>query len=293
MLGDMGEERVRAVVVEALPELAEASLEPLGEGFDSVAWLVGGRYVLRFPRHAEAAERIAREAPLLAELGRSLPVASPRVSLMAANPFGPGSCYGHPLVPGESLQPEEWLARELREPERRVAAILDAIHAFPVERARELKVGEWDLRADYAEAFQGVRDEVAGRLTSQEAHVLLSRWEAYLGDDANFAYRPTLLHADFSLDHLLVDDTEITGLIDFGDSMIGDPDYDLCYLWDEAGPGFVRRVVEHRGDTLTPVQMAKLDFWAMAELANDVRLGIGGDETFIELRTKLAPLGNS
>ncbi|MFI6514505.1 phosphotransferase [Spirillospora sp. NPDC050679] len=280
-LPDDWADRVRAALAAARPDLAGARLSPLGAGMDSVALLAeapSGAYVLRLPKEEDGAAGIEREARLLPELSLDLPV--PRFAFTAPNPLGPGRFCCYPVVPGESLAPEEWAARGLLEadaPPRQIAAVVEAIHAFPVERARALGVLDWDMRTDYTEGLAEARAHVAPLLPPDEASVLLTVWEEHLADDANFAYEPTLLHADLSLDHLLVTGDRISGLIDFGDIEIADPDYDLCYLWAEAGPAFVRRVQEHRGRALTPRQEAKLRFWALAELALDVAHGIEND----------------
>ncbi|MGI5166106.1 phosphotransferase family protein [Spirillospora sp. CA-253888] len=280
-LPDDWADRVRCALAAARPELAGARLSPLGAGQDSVALLAetpSGGYVLRLPKEEDGASGIDREARLLPELSLDLPV--PRFVFTAPNPLGPGRFCCYPVVPGESLEPEEWAARGLLEaaaPPRQIAAAIEAIHAFPVERARALGVLDRDMRADYTGGLAEARAEVAPLLPPDEASALLAAWEDYLAHDANFAYDPALLHADLSLDHLLVTGDRISGLIDFGDTEIGDPDYDLCYLWAEAGPGFVRRVQEHRGRALTPRQEAKLRFWALAELALDVAHGIEND----------------
>ncbi|MQY05332.1 phosphotransferase family protein [Actinomadura macrotermitis] len=276
-------DRVRAAVADR-PGLAGGTLTLLGAGLDSVAIRLdtpgGDAHVLRFPQHEEGAAGIAREARLLPELAPRLPVPVPRFAFTAPNPLGPGAFCCYPMVRGESLQPEEWHARGLLdEPEtpRRIAAILDAVHMFPVEHARELGVQEWDLRASYTEDLVAVRAELPRRLTARETAALIAAWEDHLADDANFVHLPTLIHADFSLDHLPVTGTRISGLIDFGDTAIGDPDYDLAYLWDEAGPGLVRAVQACRGLPLTARQEAKLRFWALSELANDVLHAIEED----------------
>ncbi|WP_280272134.1 phosphotransferase family protein [Nocardia wallacei] len=258
------------------PELADGELQLLGAGMDSVALLVEwgeGEYVLRLPQDPHGAEGIAREHRLLPELAARLPLPIPRFLFTAPNPLGPGEFCVYPAVPGESLSEEQWHERGLLDrPEihRRIAESLEGVHAFPVDRARELGIRTWDLRGEFADDLKTIRAEVIPLLDRSDAALLLAAWERYLDDDANFGYRPTLIHADVSLDHLLVTGVEITGLIDFGDVTIGDPDYDLCYLYPEAGHDFVGRVQRCRGTELTPRTEAKLRFWACADPALDV-----------------------
>ena len=65
---------------------------------------------------------------------------------------------------------------------------------------------------------------------SCEVRVHIERtFEAYLQDDANFAFRPALVHNDIDERNVLADPAtgELTGVIDFGDVVIGDPAIDF------------------------------------------------------------------
>ena len=300
-LPDGWEPKARAALADVRPDLARCPLRLLGAGFESVALsLDAGRetYVLRFPRNDDGAEGIACETRLLPELAEAVDLPIPRFAFTAPNPLGPGTFCCYPAVPGESLDEDAWHARGLLDepgPVRQIADLIEAIHAFPVDRARELGVPEADERAEFGEDLRRVRAEVAPLLPRDEARRLIAAYERYLGDDANFAGPPTLIHADLSLDHLLVAGTRITGLIDFGDVRIGDPDYDLCYLSPETSPAFVRRLQEHRGRPLDERLEGKLRFWELADPVCDVLHGIENgmpdvrDEGLALLRALLSP----
>ncbi|MFF5206093.1 phosphotransferase [Streptosporangium sp. NPDC000396] len=278
-LPDDWEPRVRSALGGVLPELRDASLQPLGAGLDNVTLLLNQEIVLRFPKNDDGAESVEREARLLPEL--VLDLAIPRFLFTAPNPLGPGSFCGYHLIPGEVLSPEQWHTRGLPDlpgPARQIASALDVIHAFPADKAESLGAPVWDLREEFAEDLSAIREEVLPRLTVGEGKALAAAWEGYLDDDANFAYEPTMTHGDVSLDHLLVTGDEITGLIDFGDAEVGDPDYDLSYLWAEAGPDFVRRVQSFRGLPFTERLAAKLEFWMLADPARDIVYGLETDD---------------
>ncbi|WP_169814731.1 phosphotransferase family protein [Nocardia crassostreae] len=276
LAGDWAEKVGGMLAGSVRPELARGTVRVLGEGMESVAVLVTseeGEFVVRMPKGVDGAEGIAQEARLLPELGERVSVVIPRFAFLAANPIGPGECCVYPAVPGDSVGEDVWRARgllERGETARVIAGFIGEVQGFPVERARELGVLERDMRAEYGEDLERIRAEVIPLLPRAEGRELLARWEGYLGEDENFAYAPTLIHADISLDHVLLSGDRISGVIDFGDAQIGDPDYDLCYLWPEAGAEFVRRVRECRGLELDARLAAKLDFWASSDSAIDV-----------------------
>ena len=90
--------------------------------------------------------------------------------------------------------------------------------------------------AEFAHPWQAFVDEQRGRCLDRERDrgldpALLGELEAYLqgGDGvAAPAFAPSLLHTEIGPGHVLVADGRVTGLIDFGDAMIGDPDYDIA-----------------------------------------------------------------
>ncbi len=74
-------EEYRRAIVAACPELADAAFAILASGWHSTAVEVGGRWVFKFPRGAEAEAALLREAAVL-RLVRpavSLPVPAPQV----------------------------------------------------------------------------------------------------------------------------------------------------------------------------------------------------------------------
>lgn len=277
-------------------EAAAAPIRLLGAGMDSTAVLAGD-LVLRMPRAAAGAATLERERAVLPVLADALPLPVPRFRHLPPNPLGPGVCCVYRAVPGDSLDDEQWHERGLLAapaPARQVGEFLAALHAFPVERAAALGLEVWDLRAEFAADLAGIRASVLPLLDRAEAALLLRLWEEYLADDANFAYRPTVIHADVSLDHLLVTGAEISGVIDFGDIAISDPAYDLCYLWTDAGPDFVGRVCAAAGIPLDDRLIRKLRFWSCSDPAFDVLHGLenGMDDFTVEhlgyLRAALA-----
>src|SRR6185503_5502285 len=70
---------------------------------------------------------------------------------------------------------------------------------------------------------------------------------AHVGDPRNFANAPRVLHADLSAEHVLWDGRHVTGILDWGDVCLGDPDYDFSYLYQDFGEDFVREMALEYG----------------------------------------------
>jgi aminoglycoside 2''-phosphotransferase len=86
-----------------------------------------------------------------------------------------------------------------------------------------------------------------------------------------------LLHADFSPDHIICNEEKnvIAGIIDFGDIEIGDPDYDLMYLYEDYwGEEFIGELLKYYPHRDTERLMRKLEFFSRCNTIHDVLRGI-------------------
>jgi aminoglycoside 2''-phosphotransferase len=130
---------------------------------------------------------------------------------------------------------------------RDIAGLLSALRAIPVADAHAWGVVEDDPRPGYTEDLELARSQVYPLVEPSVRDYIERLFDTYLCDDALLDYEPALLHADLAPDHLRYSPAvaRITGVIDWGDASIGDPDYELSYLYRAGGAGFVEEVVRH------------------------------------------------
>ncbi|WP_439598691.1 phosphotransferase family protein [Falsiroseomonas sp.] len=98
-MAEAGLTALRAAILAAFPDLADARFTLLTDGWESQAVDVDDRLIFRFPRFERGVAALQREARLLAVIGPALPVAVPRTR------FHPGPpCFAwHAKLPGTSL----------------------------------------------------------------------------------------------------------------------------------------------------------------------------------------------
>ncbi|MFI3618700.1 phosphotransferase family protein [Enterococcus avium] len=75
----MDKEQAKTRIRQAYPELTIETMEILGKGFDSEAFLINQSYVFKFPRHARAARNLYKEAVVLKEINDKLPLKVPEI----------------------------------------------------------------------------------------------------------------------------------------------------------------------------------------------------------------------
>ena len=245
--------RVERVVVEAvrrrMPEADVGSLEPLGEGDFVRAYTLEARRVVRVPKHPRAVEALAREARLMETLGDRLPLATPRPVFHPPEHEGELAIAVHELLAGTELTLDLW--EGIPEPERSelpatVGAFLRALH----DQDPELGSAAGLPNIDHAEVMRTRSEWTAPEVPTPLApelrsalHQCFAQWSA---DDPAWRYEPAILHADLSPGHILVDRDlgSVTGVIDWGDAVLGDPARDFIFLYEDWGLEFLDRALD-------------------------------------------------
>ena len=78
---DISLDQLRAIIIDAAPELADASFALLAEGWDSIAVDVDDRLIFKFPRNEDAGRALAVEAGLLAAIRPAIATPVPDMEL--------------------------------------------------------------------------------------------------------------------------------------------------------------------------------------------------------------------
>lgn len=238
---DEARARIRAHV----PDVPARTVEPLGAGWDNSAFLVDGRWVVRFPRRASAVALLETESRVLPLLAPRLPLAVPEPAFVVAATGAEGPFAGYPLIAGRTA-----CVAALSETQRHAAAptlgrFLRALHDVPVDDLALPGDTLGRLRLD------GRRHELEARLGVLEDRAVVDSpgpWiEAFdaLGPDAPGGLPGRAVHGDLYARHLVVDaQGRIQGVIDWGDVHRGDPAADLMvafgFLPATARDGFFR-----------------------------------------------------
>lgn len=216
----------------AFPELAQLAVEPIGEGWDNAAFLVGGRLVFRFPRRQIAVPLIEREARLLPRIAPALPLAIPVPAYVGA----PSAHFPWPFAGYERIGGTTACALAFRDEQRAplaepLAAFARALHAIDPAPlvAAGLPLDELG-RLDAVTRTPLARERLAhlagaGTLPAEGADRIAAWLEAHGPRGARV---PRVVHGDLYARHLLLDGgARLTGVIDWGDLHLGDPAIDL------------------------------------------------------------------
>lgn len=228
-----------AQVLSANPELGGLSFNVLNAGWESVALDVADTYIFKFPRNAEAARSVEKEARLLSVVRPLIEMAVPDLELFP----GPPMFSRHRKIPGSHLLEEDYSllpesARQLLAEE--LANFYHQLHRLEPRLLAEAGAG---VVPDWPSAEVIIRDlEV---LLDPELHRLataaLSRWKELPPDPGGLVYGFFDGHGwNMAFDPA---EQRLKGIYDFADSGFGDLHREFIYT-DLISRDLTRRVVK-------------------------------------------------
>jgi aminoglycoside phosphotransferase (APT) family kinase protein len=200
-------------------------------GWDNRVTLVEGRWVDRTPRFPDREPQLRREAALLPWLAPLLPLPVPVPRIVSEDPFTVRHAYlPGGACPGTSPQHGAEIGRFLR-----------ALHTVDADEA--MRHGARDAATTYVEVRTTLVRMANDVLPLLPAHVAAAG-EALLARMSTPPARTGVIHGDLGPEHIRVVEEQVTGVIDWGDSCIGDPALDLAWTTLGADRGFADAVVQ-------------------------------------------------
>ncbi len=214
----------QALLQEQHPNLAHLPCVPVEAGWDNVMVRLGDAFCLRFPRREAAAVLIAHEQAWLPTLAEKLPLQIP-VPLWTGVP-GCGYPWRWSIVPwlaGEAAD----LSSPLSAAAARLGEFLQALHiqapaGAPINPVRGVPLQK---RAPQVEERMRRLESRTPLLTP----AMWRMWRAALAASMDVA--PTWIHGDLHPRNVLVEDGQLSGIIDWGDIATGDRATDLAAIW--------------------------------------------------------------
>lgn len=264
--------QVAAHVAAAAPDLAGLPVTPYGEGWDNAAFLVGARWVFRFPRRPLA-------VPLLEVESRWLPVLAPHLPLAVPAPAYTGVADGWPFAGYRELEGTTACRAALDRAARhraapRLGAFLRALHGLPVpDDAPPDTMRRADLPYRAGQLHERL-DTLADRLDPAQLAAARHATDALSAVPAPDR-PPCWMHGDLYARHVIVDaEHDVVGIIDWGDLHAGERSKDLSIAYSllpaAARPAFF--------DAYGPVDAATRDRARFAALFYAAALRLYADD---------------
>jgi len=140
---------------------------------------------------------------------------------------------------------------------------------LPTDKMRQLAIGRW---LDLPDAQSIAREAVSfwrhqPWIKSGNCSAILDRLATWLIDNVpNGNYTPSLIHVDYGLHNVLVDNGKVSAILDWESARIGDPADDLAWFLQTCGGKIDRRKVldwyeEFTGNRVSEYRLAYHDVW--------------------------------
>ena len=222
---------VRRLLAGQHPDLAQLPVEFLANGWDNELYRVGDELVARLPRRALGAQIIKNEQRWVPGLAPRLPLPIPYPERTGVPGCGyPYSWSVVPYLPG--VPAARASSFDAPAAAAAVGGFLGALHVpapadAPANPFRGVPLAE----------RTGTFAANLALLTGQvDRDAVLRVWVAALSAPG-YGGPPVWLHGDLHPANILVDDGQVSGVIDFGDITAGDPASDLAVAWMLLPPG--------------------------------------------------------
>lgn len=216
---------VRALLADQHPDLVGLPVEFMENGWDNALFRVGPRLVARLPRRAQAAPIIVNEQRWLPLLAARLPLQIPYPERTGVPALGyPWSWSLVPYLPG--IPAADAADLDFEAAATAVGGFLRALHVpAPRDAPENPYRGGWIGEREPV-VMTNLRT-VADRVDEEAA---LRVW-ASAAAAPRHAGPPVWLHGDLHPANILVNEGQVSGVIDFGDITSGDPACDLSVAW--------------------------------------------------------------
>ncbi len=205
--------------------------------------VVNDAWIFRFARFAESAETLRREVMILSAI-------RPHISLTIPEPLyqnfdtieADDAFIGYRMIPGTPLWPENYQkisnGNILRRMAEQLAGFLKELHTLPVSNGIASALVPEDQPVYWADLYQRFQRKLFPYMRLDAQQEVRRRFEHFLHNPTHYQFTPVLRHGDFGGGNVIADlDTgNITGIIDFGATTLGDPAIDfggLAYFGDE------------------------------------------------------------
>lgn len=228
------------------------SINLIGEGYDSKAYLVNNEYIFKIKFSANKKKGYEKEKVIYDFLNKNLETYIKIPNIEYSHISDEISILGYKEIKGKFLTPN--LYATLSEEEKLslkqdIADFLRKIHDLDTTEISSYTI---DNKQNVLEEYQLLRNTIYDSLTDDEKSYI-EKFMQRLSSTDIFEGKKCLCHNDFSCNHLLLDENnKLCGIIDFGDSGIIDEYCDFIYLLEdseeEIGHEFGEEILKLYGD---------------------------------------------
>lgn len=222
----------------------------IGQNNDVI--VVNESLVFRFPKYNQGILQLRRETDILKYIEDKVSLLTPVPVYKSFDELEPGKVFtGYQLIEGKPLWRNSLLEikndDQVRGLASQLASFLTALHSISGETAsRELQLELIHPWKEMIDLYEKIEQRLFPFMREESQEEVTESFKNFLTGESLSNLNLSLIHGDFGASNILwkQETSEISGIIDFGGSGIGDPAYDFAGILSSYGEEFFNRCID-------------------------------------------------
>lgn len=241
----MDNELLAGRIMEVFPELKIDKYERNTFGQNNEVVIINDQFVFRFPKYEEGIRNLERELSLLKILNEKITATIPSPIFTSLDDKLAGKVFaGYRMLDGNPMWKNDMKgvhAQGLKKLASQLVAFLNELHTIPIETLHTvIQQEEKNPLTEIETLYTRLQNKVFRYMSQSSKESVSFAFESFIKKEISRKTRPSLIHGDFGASNILwkAENSEITGVIDFGATRLGDPAYDFAGLLSSYGEEF-------------------------------------------------------
>lgn len=225
----MQERVVRELINNDFPEINIGHIRKIGEGMGNVAFEVNEDLIFRFPKDIENYEKLKKEIPILKIISQHASLSTPKLEFIGLN----SRYIGYRKIDGEPLLFKRKTFGGWKDFYIKIGEFLSSIHSIQVQDFNGL-----DIDREQQSLESWLRDSLDLFNESKDLFPkeYIYQIESFFNTPPPIStWEERFCHNDLGIEHILVNNNVVSGVIDWGDSALSDPATDLGRIYRDLG----------------------------------------------------------
>ncbi|MBU1199944.1 aminoglycoside phosphotransferase family protein [Patescibacteria group bacterium] len=240
----MDEALATTLISKHFPKISINKIKKIGEGTGNIAFEVNTDNIFRFPKGSENQKRLEREISIQAILKKYSPLPIPEFIFIPID----HSFVGYKKLPGNPLlnnynQFEDWSSFS-----KQLGKFLSRLHTIP---GRELAgvnlLRETRSFKDWLRHSQIYFEKTKSLIPQCHLQKIEMFFSSTFSDNLE---NPVLCHNDLGIEHILIIENKVTGIIDWGGTALTDPACDFARIYRDVGVKLLNKVLAEYSNTM-------------------------------------------
>ncbi|MBH0166823.1 aminoglycoside phosphotransferase family protein [Fictibacillus sp. 7GRE50] len=238
-------ERIQAVY----PELLIEDVYPNDIGQNNDVLIINNSLVFRFPKYDKGIVSLKEETKILEHIRGKISIPIPCPTYQSFELLKPGKVFtGYERIEGDPFWNEDFVKVDKVDSiklAKQLVTFLIEIHSISKQKLnRDLELKDRNPYEEMKELFNNIQDKLFSFINEKDQKDIVFSFESFLNNEEHL--KTTLIHGDFGASNILWNskNCEISGIIDFGGTRIGDPAFDFAGILSSYGEDFFNKCID-------------------------------------------------